>query len=99
MKLDAAQPGEIFLAKSGFGGTEYLLPALITEGQRRGLTMNRIAALISANPARRFGLRSKGNLAPGFDADIAWWRRASVTRFAPEIPSPRRDTRPSKVSS
>jgi len=71
MKLDAAQPGEIFLAKSGFGGTEYLLPALITEGQRRGLTMNRIAALTSANPAQRFGLRSKGNLAPGFDADIA----------------------------
>ncbi len=71
MKLDTAQPGEIFLAKSGFGGTEYLLPALITEGQRRGLTMNRIAALTSANPAQRFGLHSKGNLAPGFDADIA----------------------------
>src|SRR5207244_1249781 len=53
MKLDAAQPGEIFLAKSGFGGTEYLLPALITEGQRRGLTMNRIAALTSAKPAQR----------------------------------------------
>ncbi len=70
MKVDAKQPGEIFLAKSGFGGTEYLLPALITEGQRRGLTMNRIAELTSANPAQRFGLRSKGNLAPGFDADI-----------------------------
>jgi allantoinase len=70
MKMDAQRPQEIFMAKSGFGGTEYLLPALITEGRRRGLTWNRIAELTSANPARRFGLSSKGDLAPGYDADI-----------------------------
>ena len=71
MKTDAARPQEIFLAKSGFGGSEYLLPALITQGQRRGLSFNRIAQLTALNPARRFGLRAKGDLAPGFDADIA----------------------------
>lgn len=71
MKLSGERPEEIFLAKSGFGGSEYLLPALITEGQRRGLSLGRIAALTSANPARRFGLHAKGDLAPGFDADIA----------------------------
>ena len=71
MKVSGERPEEIFLAKSGFGGSEYLLPALITEGQRRGLQLGRIAALTSANPARRFGLHTKGNLAPGFDADIA----------------------------
>src|SRR6185437_6990344 len=71
MKLSGERPQEIFLAKSGFGGSEYLLPALITEGQRRGLSLGRIAALTSTNPARRFGLRAKGNLAPGCDADIA----------------------------
>jgi allantoinase len=70
MKMDATRPDEIFLAKSGFGGTEYLLPALITEGRKRGLSWNRIAALTSWNPARRFGLPSKGELAPGYDADI-----------------------------
>jgi allantoinase len=70
MKMDATRPDEIFLAKSGFGGTEYLLPALITEGRKRGLSWNRIAALTSGNPARRFGLPSKGDLAPGYDADI-----------------------------
>lgn len=42
--------GNIWLAKSGFGGTEYLLPALVAEGMRRGLSFNRIAALTSANP-------------------------------------------------
>jgi allantoinase len=63
--------GNIWLAKSGFGGTEYLLPALVSEGMKRGLSLNRIAALTSANPARRFGLNSKGDIAEGLDADLA----------------------------
>jgi allantoinase len=63
--------GNIWLAKSGFGGTEYLLAALVSEGTKRGLSLNRIAALTSANPAKRLGLNSKGDIAPGFDADLA----------------------------
>jgi len=63
--------GNIWLAKSGFGGTEYLLPALVSEGSKRGLSYNRIAALASANPARRFGANAKGDIAEGFDADLA----------------------------
>jgi allantoinase len=70
IKVDSQEPGNVFLAKSGFGGTEYLLSGLLTEGLRRGLSLNRIAELVCWNPARRFGLRSKGDLAPGFDADI-----------------------------
>ena len=63
--------GNIWLAKSGFGGTEYLLAALVSEGTKRGLPLNRVAALTSANPAKRFGLNSKGDIAPGLDADLA----------------------------
>jgi allantoinase len=63
--------GNIWLAKSGFGGTEYLLPALVSEGTKRGLSLNRIAELLSYNPAKRFGLNSKGDIAPGLDADLA----------------------------
>jgi allantoinase len=62
---------DVFAAKSGFGGTEYLLPGLVGEGLKRGLALPRIAELVSTNPARRFGLGTKGDLAPGFDADIA----------------------------
>ncbi|WP_246074930.1 dihydroorotase [Nonomuraea terrae] len=70
-ELKFGEPREnVFLAKSGFGGAEYLLPGLVTEGRRRGLSYGRIAALTSWNPARRFGLRSKGTIAPGYDADI-----------------------------
>ena len=62
--------GNIWLAKSGFGGTEYLLPALVSEGTKRGLSLNRVAQLSSFNPARRFGLNSKGDIAEGLDADV-----------------------------
>ena len=63
--------GNIWLAKSGFGGTEVLLPALVSEGTRRGLPLGRIASLTSHNPARRYGLNSKGDIASGLDADLA----------------------------
>jgi allantoinase len=66
-----ADPSDVFAAKSGFGGTEYLLPGLVGEGRKRGLSLSRIAELTAATPARRFGLPAKGDIAPGFDADIA----------------------------
>lgn len=63
---------DVFLAKSGFGGAEYLLTGLITEGQKRGLSLPQVARLTSYNPAQRYGLgASKGNLKVGYDADIA----------------------------
>lgn len=61
---------DVFVAKSGFGGTEYLLPGLISEGRKRGLSYGRIAELVSANPADRFGLSAKGAIALGLDADF-----------------------------
>ncbi|MCW5613278.1 MAG: dihydroorotase family protein [Rubrivivax sp.] len=63
--------GNIWMAKSGFGGTEYLLPALVSEGTRRGMDYNHMARVTSWNPAQRFGLNRKGDLAEGYDADIA----------------------------
>lgn len=62
---------DVFLGKSGFGGTEYLLPGLVTEGVRRGLSYGRIAQLLATNPAQRYGLTTKGALAEGLDADVA----------------------------
>ncbi|MDH5287361.1 MAG: dihydroorotase family protein [Betaproteobacteria bacterium] len=69
-KWSAKEPGNIWLAKSGFGGTEYLLSGVLSEGRKRGLPLGRIAELLCRNPAQRFGLRQKGDLAPGFDADV-----------------------------
>jgi allantoinase len=80
--------GSVWLAKSGFGGTEYLLAGVFSEGRRRGLPLHRIAALTSWNPARRYGLLTKGDIAPGFDADIALLDpERSFTVRAAESPS------------
>ncbi len=69
MKFGASRD-DIFAAKSGFGGAEYLLPALVSEGQKRGLSYQRIAQLTSMAPAERYGLTSKGRIAVGYDADF-----------------------------
>ena len=69
-KVAKDDPNNIWLAKSGFGGTEYLLSGVLSEGTRRGLSYNRIAELLSWNPARRYGLLDKGDIAVGFDADL-----------------------------
>ncbi|MBN9755325.1 hypothetical protein DMP14_07710 [Pseudonocardia sp. Ae707_Ps2] len=69
-KKFGADRDDVFAAKSGFGGTEYLLPGLVGEGRKRGLSMSRVAELVSTNPAQRLGLPTKGDIAPGFDADI-----------------------------
>jgi allantoinase len=71
MKVPRRYFGNVWMAKSGFGGTEYLLPALVSEGSRRGLGYNHMARLTSWNPARRYGLNRKGDIAPGYDADLA----------------------------
>jgi len=82
---------DVFVAKSGFGGAEYLLAGLYSEGTRRGLTTQRMAELTAWNPAQRFGLRTKGAIAVGFDADVAlldpsvhWTVRAADSESAQE---------------
>ena len=61
---------DIFAVKSGFGGAEYLLPGLVSEGRKRGLSYQRIAQLTSWNPAQRYALPSKGTIGVGYDADF-----------------------------
>ena len=82
---------DVFAAKSGFGGAEYLLPGLVGEGMKRGLRLSRIAELTAGNPARRYGLTGKGALAPGYDADVVlvdpdarWTVRAADSESAQE---------------
>jgi len=60
----------IWVSKSGFGGTEYLLSGLYNEGTRRGMSLNHIAKLVSKNPAERYGLLNKGDIRIGYDADL-----------------------------
>jgi allantoinase len=69
MKRDAS----FFQVWGGISGCQHLLALLLAEGHAtRDLPLDRIAALTSANVARRFDLPPhKGRLAVGADADLA----------------------------
>ena len=62
----------MFAAWGGIAGAQTLLALLYDEGvAQRGLALERLAQLLAAVPARRFGLApAKGELAVGADADI-----------------------------
>ena len=73
LKTDNQDPKDgdnIWVSKSGFGGTEYLLSGLYSEGSRRGMSVNHMAQLVCKAPAERYGLLNKGDIAIGCDADI-----------------------------
>ncbi|MFC9078904.1 dihydroorotase family protein [Streptomyces sp. NPDC002387] len=61
---------DVFAAKSGFGGTEYLLPGLVGAAPGHGLPLQKVAELTAWTPAQRFGLATKGAIAEGYDADL-----------------------------
>lgn len=58
-------------APFGIIGLETLAPLCVTELVLKGrVTRKRLAELLSLNPALLLGLKRKGRLLPGFDADI-----------------------------
>lgn len=55
----------------GISGAQSTLNILLTEGYfKRKVSLRKIVELTSTNPAKRFGLQTKGTIAEGFDADI-----------------------------
>ncbi len=62
----------IFASASGAAGLEAIFAVMHTEGVvKRGLPLNRLAALLAENPARRFGFGDrKGRIEAGMDADF-----------------------------
>ena len=55
---------------SGMPTVQESFSAMLTLATRTGLPLTRVAALMSENAARIFGLQNKGKLAPGYDADL-----------------------------
>lgn len=68
-----SKDGGIWKAQPGFPGLDCFLPALFSEGHhRRGIPLERLAALVTCNPADAMGLAPrKGRIAPGADADFS----------------------------
>lgn len=67
----ANKTGSIFTVNAGFPGCATLLPVLLEEGyHKRGISLNKIAQLLSYNPAQIFGIKDRGRLIPNAVADI-----------------------------
>lgn len=67
----ATKGPDLWQASAGFPGIGTLLPLLIDGGHhKRGLPLERIAAVTSLNVARLYGVAGKGWIAPGMDADL-----------------------------
>ena len=64
--------GNIWECSAGFPGTATLLPIILSEGYyKRGLSLERIAELLSENPAKLFNMYPrKGSIQVGSDADF-----------------------------
>jgi allantoinase len=70
--------GDFGLAWGGISSLQLGLPVMWTAARERGFTLADIARWMSAAPATLAGLRAKGRIAPGFDADLC--------AFAPDQP-------------
>lgn len=57
-------------APSGVPGIETMLPLLLDAVNKGRLTLQQLARLTSENPARLFGIRNKGKMEIGYDADV-----------------------------
>jgi len=67
----------------GIAGIGARLPLLLSRGLARGVPIERLTEVVSANPARAFGhYPRKGVLAPGSDADLLIWDPQAETTIA-----------------
>lgn len=61
---------DVWQAYGGFIGVETMLPLLLTAAAQGELTVEDIVRLCSYRPAQRWSIPGKGQIAPGFDADL-----------------------------
>lgn len=59
-------------APSGVPGLETVLPLMVTAALEEKTTLEKVQQLCCHNPAQIFGLKAKGRLAAGFDADLVF---------------------------
>ncbi len=71
-------------AWGGIASLQLALPAVWTGARERGFSVEDLSRWMSQNPARLAGLRSKGEIRSGFDADLVIWEPETAFRVDPE---------------
>ncbi|MGV9012436.1 MAG: allantoinase AllB [Flavobacteriales bacterium] len=67
------QSGDFMKAWGGIVGMQFLLPAFWTGAKERGFSLEDVTRLLCEHPADFLGLKKKGRIAPGCDADLVIW--------------------------
>lgn len=67
----------------GIASLQLALPAVWTGARERGFLIEDVARWMSQNPARLAGLRSKGAIQAGFDADLVIWEPGTTFQVDP----------------
>jgi allantoinase len=68
--LDLMRGDDFFKLWGGISGCQSTRQLLLAHASERSIELPTLAAVTAANPARRFGLVRKGEVAVGFDADL-----------------------------
>ena len=68
--IDLKQGDDFFALWGGISGCQTTRQLLLAHAAERGVDLPTVAAVTATNPARRFGLAQKGDVAVGFDADL-----------------------------
>lgn len=69
-ELKAAESGDFMKAWGGIAGLQFSLSVFHTGASARGLSLAQISHYLSAAPAKFVGLKNKGTIAVGMDADF-----------------------------
>ncbi|HMC97696.1 MAG TPA: amidohydrolase family protein, partial [Flavobacteriales bacterium] len=67
------QSGDFMKAWGGIAGLRFLLPAFWTGAKERSFSLEDVVRLLCERPAQFLGLKQKGRIAPGCDADLVIW--------------------------
>ena len=81
----ALKGGDWLTAWGGIASLQLGLPVMWTAARARGMGPERIAEWMSAAPARLAGLRSKGAIEAGRDADLVVWEPDAELTVSPEM--------------
>jgi dihydroorotase len=72
---------EIWEAPAGVPGVETMLPLMLMAVRSNLISLERLVEAMAERPAQIFGLKSKGQIAPGKDADLVLVDPKAVTRI------------------
>ena len=61
---------DFFDVWGGVAGVQSSYNVMLTLAAKEGLGLRRVVEMLASNPAKRFGLKHKGEISEGFDADL-----------------------------